>query len=140
MMIRMQLSLPRDARYVRMLRAIAGCIMADLNAPQNAKDDIELALTEACANAVRHATGAADYTVVFSIAEDHCEVEVTDVGPGFELEAVRRARTDPVDAEAGRGLLLMEALVDNCEFVQQERGTRLRLIKRWNGLGLQAAR
>jgi serine/threonine-protein kinase RsbW len=139
MMIRMQLSLPRDARYVGMLRDVANCILSDLDAPTPAREDIELAVTEACANAVRHATGATDYTVTFAVNDHECEVEVADLGPGFELETVERTRAGAADEEQGRGLLLIEALVDNCEFFRQEQGTRLRLIKRWNGLNLSPA-
>jgi serine/threonine-protein kinase RsbW len=142
MLIRMELSLPRDARYVGMLRDVADCILTDLNAPTGAKEDIELAVTEACANAVRHASGATGYTVTLSVGDNRCEVEVADLGPGFALEAVRRARSTTIDLddEQGRGLVLIEALVDDCEFVAQERGTRLRLIKEWNGLDLQPVR
>jgi anti-sigma regulatory factor (Ser/Thr protein kinase) len=35
------------------------------------------------------------------------------------------------DAESGRGLFLMRALVDDFEFMREHDGTRLRLVKRW---------
>lgn len=135
MQIRLQLSLPRDARYVGTLRAVTACMLEDVNAPQPAADDVQLALSEACNNVVRHATGSDEYSVSLVMGEHGCEIEVVDLGPGFQppnpedLEA-------PLVSEEGRGLLLMHALVDRLEFVGQRDGTRLRLRKHWNGLRL----
>ena len=55
MLVKMQLSLPAEARYVGMMRNVASCVMADIGVPAPDSDDIQLAVTEACANAVRHA-------------------------------------------------------------------------------------
>ncbi len=84
--------------------------------------DLSLALSEACANAVEHAVpppdGEAVYEITFRIDGDRCRVEVTDRGRGFPP---RRGRPVPVRAllpraqyaESGRGLFLIEALMDH---------------------------
>lgn len=134
MQISMELTLPRDARFVGMMRKVAKCILEDLRAPADAVYDIQLVLTEACGNAVRHAVGSSEYSVALAVGDDHCEVEVTDVGPGFDPPE------DGADAdgelESGRGLLLIRTLVDELEFDRVDAHTRVRLTKRWPNLGL----
>lgn len=138
----LQLSLPRDARFVGLLRNVAGCVFADIGAPEAASDDIKLALTEACANAVRHAVGSNEYSVGFSIDADGCEIQVVDLGPGFDGASVAEGdggHPDDVDTEGGRGVLLMEALMDDLQFSRQDSGTSVTLRKYWPGVGLALA-
>lgn len=141
MHLRLRLSLPRDARFVGMLRHVAGCVFQDIGAPSTASEDIQLALTEACANAIRHAVGSAEYSVGLSIDAEGCEIEVMDLGPGFELPSDGEADGLEADAdtETGRGVLLMRALVDDLEFTRHDTGMRVVLRKSWPEVGLALA-
>jgi serine/threonine-protein kinase RsbW len=125
-----QLSLPRDARYVGLLRAVAQSVLADLDAPLDASQDIQLALTEACGNVIRHATETAEYRVMLHVREDGCEVEVADSGPGFDPPDLSSPPV-AIDLESGRGVQLMNALVDDLEFHCDGDATRVRLVKHW---------
>jgi serine/threonine-protein kinase RsbW len=126
--VRVQLNLPRDASYVPVTRNVAQCLLVDMGVPDDAAGDIQVALSEACANVVRHAAHVYDYFVSLDVGPEGCEVEVVDTGPGFDPAPGGLAG---VDAEAGRGLLLMRALVDDFEFLREQDATRVRLIKRW---------
>lgn len=135
-MIRVQLSLPRDARYVPLMRNVTTCLMKEMDVPADACDDVLLALSEACANVVRHAAGSHDYSVAVGISSDRCEVEVADGGPGFEQTEADVAPPDVLqEGESGRGLHLIGALVDDMEFLPVENGTRVLLRKRWDAGG-----
>lgn len=138
MLLRLELQLPRDARYVGVTRHVAQALFAELGCPDGVSADIQLALTEACANAVRHAVDSAEYSVVLTVNEDCCEVEVVDLGPGFGAIVPRGDRQVGGEVESGRGLLLMRALVDDLEFRALEDGTSVRLRKFWPGLRLGA--
>lgn len=144
MLFSLQLSLPRDARFVGLLRNVAACVFEDIGAPREATDDIKVALTEACANAVRHAVGSNEYSVGFTVDAEGCEIEVVDLGPGFELPTAADLadldgeEPDP-DTETGRGVLLMRALVDDLQFTRQESGTSVTLRKYWPEVGLALA-
>jgi len=133
-LVRMQLSLPRDARFVALMRQVASCVMSDFGVPTEAIDDIQLAVTEACGNAVRHATGGAEYSVRLGVGLEGCEVDVIDMGPAFDPPPL----TDPThtDFETGRGLYLIQALVDDLQFIREDDATRVRLVKRWPGIKL----
>jgi len=76
---------------------------------------------------VRHARGTDEYEVRVEIGTGGCAIEVVDVGPGFG------ARVAPAssEAESGRGLYLMRALMDDLEFVREDSQTRVRLVKHW---------
>jgi serine/threonine-protein kinase RsbW len=90
--------------------------------------EVGIALTEACANAVEHATpGAAaeedGYQVTATIEGDRLSIEVTDSGPGFAVRLGRAAKPQPAppvaddaSAESGRGLFLIRALSDHVQF------------------------
>jgi serine/threonine-protein kinase RsbW len=74
--------------------------------------DLSLALTEACANAVLHADGAATYTIEIALDGGRCTIVVRDDGPGFA--PLPMTMPEP-QAVGGRGLAIMRALVDRAE-------------------------
>lgn len=137
MAIRVQLDLPRDARYVHLMRNVARCLLGDLEVPEEAVCDVQVVLSEACSNVVRHAEGTTAYAVAMTVGADGCAVEVVDLGPGFEVSKVMDPELS--QAESGRGLMLMRALMDELQFDRQEDGTKVRLIKRWEPLDYRGA-
>lgn len=128
MLIKMQLSLPTEARFVGVMRNVASCVMGDIGAPQEATEDVQVAVTEACANAVRH-SDVGEYIVHLEVADEVCEIEVVDLGAGFDPAELQAPAGD--NMESGRGLYLMEALVDDLHFTRDDDGTHVRLTKRW---------
>jgi serine/threonine-protein kinase RsbW len=139
--IELQLVLPRDARYVALLREVADSLLRGLKAPDESVYDVTVALSEACSNVVRHADNSEQYGVSLTVDPSCCEIEVYDMGPGID-PAVLASATSPstsdanVLAEGGRGLPLLDALVDELEFVRENRTTTVHLIKRWDVVGL----
>lgn len=85
-------------------------------------DDVQVAITEACANVVDHATDSDTYEVKVGLAADRCAITVVDQGLGFDATTVP-LRAEP-DAESGRGLVLMRALTDNVAFQSQPQAGR----------------
>lgn len=94
--------------------------------------DIEISLTEACANVLDHAGPGDSYDVSVTIGPDSCELRVIDVGHGFDHATVQsESRPHDLDAERGRGLRLMHALVDHIELTSApEEGTLVHLVKK----------
>lgn len=140
--IELQLTLPRDARYVGVLRRVAESLLSGLDVPQQSVDDVAVALSEACGNVIRHASGTSEYGVQLSVASDHCSIEVCDLGPGFDpddLDGMPSELDDVPGAEQGRGFPLLKALMDDLEFVRTNDTTTVRLIKRWDAVGLGPA-
>lgn len=138
--IELQLTLPRDAQYVGILRRVANSLLLGLNVPEESVDDVAVALSEACGNVIRHAAGTDEYGVRLSVDAQYCSIEVCDLGPGFDAEVMAEdaASLDEVAAaEDGRGLPLLQALMDDLEFVRDDDTTTVRLVKRWEAVGLE---
>jgi anti-sigma regulatory factor (Ser/Thr protein kinase) len=91
--------------------------------PEEATFALKVAATEAVTNAIKGAPSRHAVEVAIAGGESAVEVEVTDRGrfePSFGFDSGR-------DAESGRGIPLMLALVDEVEFASVRGGTRVRL-------------
>ena len=93
-------------------------------------EDLALALTEACSNAVRHASAGALYRVRIQVDTARCLMEVHDQGPGFDPGLVP---TPEPTGGGHRGLLMMRAVVDQIRVdALRPRGTKITLVKTWD--------
>ncbi|WP_318656308.1 ATP-binding protein [Spongiactinospora rosea] len=111
-----------------MVRRVLGDALRSLGVAETCVADILLAASEACANAVRHGGPANRYQVLAAIGEGRCDLRVIDRGLG--LTAVPD-RYPPADMENGRGILIMQAVVDEIFFNSEPgRGTTVHLRKR----------
>lgn len=64
----------------------------------------------------------------FTVTPDNAEFLIRDQGPGFDLSTVPQAEDpDSFKDGIGRGLILMQAFMDNVEF--QNNGSEIRMIK-----------
>jgi serine/threonine-protein kinase RsbW len=92
------------------VRRLLRCALAVFHVDRDAGSDLEIALTEACANVVKHAAGADDMEIRLDVGADRCAIDVVDNGAGFDTGAV----PEPEAAgERGRGLFLIRALSEN---------------------------
>lgn len=132
--IEIELSLPTDARFVQVLRRVADSLLEGLEVPRESIDDVTVALSEACGNVIRHASETDEYAVRLRVGASCCRIEVSDLGPG--IDAVDLTASDPEVAESGRGMSLIEALMDDMQFSRDERTTTVMLVKRWESVGL----
>jgi serine/threonine-protein kinase RsbW len=127
--IHVVLRLPRELRTIAFVRDFARDALALVAARAEALNDVSVALSEACANAVEHATGAVDYEVTFDVNADRFTALVTDQGQGLTEELLSTTMPGPSESR-GRGLPLMRALTDEATFtVQPGIGTTVQLIK-----------
>lgn len=124
------LCLPRDEVTVPIVRHLCRDALTELGVESTCVGDIELAVTEACTNVLKHAIGShSDYEVLFEITEERCEISVVDAGEGFDPHTIQLAEAAP-DAESGRGVHLMRALVDDLKFAARpEAGAIVHLEK-----------
>ena len=129
MRVNIVLCLPRDDSTVPMLRHIAVCALTELGVVPEIIDDVALAVTEACANVVRHSGVDDEYEVRLSLENAWCEIRVVDTGHGFDSASLGVAMATSSE-ERGRGLALMKALVDDVRFESRpEAGTVVHLVK-----------
>src|SRR5947209_20305935 len=115
MQIAFAVRLPGDARSVPFVRGLCRQALEHLGVEGALVDEITLALSEACANAVQHAGGRQDYEVDVAIDDDECRITVFDGGPGFDSAALPGDGSRSV-LDDGSGPLLMRAPVDELDF------------------------
>ena len=122
--------LPVDTGSVPFIRGLCRQALEHLHVEATVIDEIALALTEACANVVQHAGQQGVYEVAMAIDDRLCRISVVDDGEGFD-PAERSARDERSPLDDGRGLLLMQALVDSLDFRHEADGRhRVTLEKR----------
>jgi serine/threonine-protein kinase RsbW len=151
--IKMVLYLPRDAASVPVSRHVLDGCLETLGVTPDTRADIALALTEACANVIQHAGPGDEYEVQASARNGQCAIEVVntvsgDGKPGRDGSGTGTVRGDsgtgegrageialsgepvPATAEHGRGLKIINAVVDNLELTGNEReGTTVHFKK-----------
>jgi serine/threonine-protein kinase RsbW len=130
MQITLSLTLPRDETTIPVTRHIVHHALDEVGALKECMDDIAVAQTEACTNVVKHSGPGDQYEVRVDIDQDKCVIRVIDTGRGFDWQSLTDGEGSDTSAEAGRGISLMRALVDEVRFVSKpEAGTIVHLEK-----------
>ena len=129
MELSLALTLPRDEQTVSVARHIVRNAMDQVGVEETCVYDFELALSEACTNVLLHSGPGDRYVVRLDLEDRIGVIRVIDVGRGFD--SARLQADDPLlEAERGRGLGLMQALVDRADFTSRpEAGTIVTLEK-----------
>jgi serine/threonine-protein kinase RsbW len=108
-------------------------VVRDIHCAEGKENDIELALTEALANAVVHgAKEDPDKVVECIVACDESRgmlIVVRDPGPGFDPEAIPNPCVgENLYSNHGRGIYLINQLMDEVKF--HRNGTEIHMVKR----------
>jgi serine/threonine-protein kinase RsbW len=139
-----ELEIPARAEFVALARLVVSALAAsDSTLADERIDDLKLAVSEACTNAIEahSAAGSSERVLVrCKAAADSMEVYVEDRGHGFDPAQLpdHPPVTDPdrLKFERGLGIPLIRALVDEVEFSPTDKGTSVRLVMRHGGNGV----
>src|SRR5208283_4571015 len=108
-------------------------VVREMNCAPGREDDIELALTEALANAVVH--GAKNDPSKIVECDVACDLQhgilivVRDPGSGFDPSKIADpCHGENIYASSGRGIYLINQLMDEVKF--QKNGTEIHMLKR----------
>ena len=130
---RFTLVIPARPEYLLLARLALTGVARLAQADEEALADLRLAVTEAAANACRHAYphGQGAVTIQLTLSDDQqLEVIVEDDGPGFESESVTEWRAEEL-GEDGMGLAIIRAIAEDVEIGPRESGsgTRIRFTR-----------
>lgn len=131
----LELDVPSSPEYIAIVRLVVASVASARRALADERvDDLKLAVSEACTNAIeanRAVHPEAPVHVEIWEAPDRLEVCIEDSGPGFDPDKLEFPPpfTDPtrLNFERGLGIPLIRTLVDNVEFVHREKGTSVRM-------------
>jgi serine/threonine-protein kinase RsbW len=127
--------MPRDPVTVPVTRRAVDCALDAIGVTDQCRDDVSLALTEVCSNAVRHAENAVDYTVTVTATATACMIDVRDAGRGVAPDSpAAQSRGDRpragVLSETGRGLGIVRAVMDAVQVVAGPGGVAVHMVKK----------
>lgn len=130
-MAEIRLEIPPSLGYLAVVRLVVATAAAlDPPLPDSRLDDLRLAVTEACSNAIkahRPEASADPVVVVCHLDENRFRVDIRDRGPGFDPDALSAlpAPSDPnrLHHESGLGIPLIRVLTDQVTFEPADDGT-----------------
>jgi serine/threonine-protein kinase RsbW len=136
MLSSLELVVPARAEYIATVRLVVSSLAtARRNLADARVDDIKLAVSEACTNAIEaHAAAGVDEPVVVRVVEgnERIEILIVDHGDGFDPDDlfVHPPPNDPtrLNFERGLGIPLIRTLVDRVEFRSSAEGTTVRMV------------
>ena len=120
---RLTLELPSEPIALRSLRALLRRWLAQAAASDTDVHAIVMACSEACTNAIEHAGAAPDEHITFEAVLRDGEVDVTVRDRGHWRE-------ERPPSDQGRGLELIDALMDDVQLETTPEGTIVRLRRR----------
>src|SRR5437588_12582787 len=137
-----ELEIPARPEFVALARLVVSAMAStDATLSDDQVDDLKIAVSEACTNAIEaHDSIATEERVLLKCwsDDDALRVSIEDRGPGFDPSSLpdHPPPTDPdrLKFERGLGIPLIRALVDEMEISSSTAGTEVRLAM-WNANG-----
>jgi len=130
------LDLPSEASVLNLVRAALRAVAEDgrrVRLEPREIDEVQVALQEACTNAIRHAhkgDARKRFRVEMQRHEDALEIFVKDGGEPFDLDAKKPAQPETLQ-EGGYGIRIMRSWMDEVILTRDEVGNVLRLVRRY---------
>ena len=126
----MKLSVPGKPEYVGTVRMAISCLANNADFDVEAIEDIKVAVSEACNNAICH--GKNDdgiYEVSCELEEGRLVVSVVDQAGGYDPNGYREPSLT-IPKEGGLGLFIIKALMDEVDiFTELGEGTKIKMVK-----------
>jgi serine/threonine-protein kinase RsbW len=126
---KVEMRIPSDLVFERVVRAAAEEIGKQLGLSEEKVADLTLVVSEAVTNAIEHGNRLQreiNVGVVFSMESDRLEISVIDQGEKSQPPEIRRCAISEEAIEEGElrglGLYLIHQLVDQVEFTSNEEG------------------
>jgi len=124
----LRLRLPANAAFIAVAREAVVALARGLGFAEMERDALRLSVGEACNNAVEHGGPKSALTLCCFADSARLVIEISNPGEPF-LPETAAVMPEP-DAEGGRGRPIMEALMDEVEYVLTSGETVVRLTKR----------
>lgn len=133
----LEISIPNHTRYLSLIGKIGEDMANSLDNYEGNRQDlasqINIVLTEALVNAIKHANSAdptKEILVRISISNKELSIRVFDNGRGFDLGKVPCPCFDQnVPDEKGRGIFIIRSLMDSVEYKKANGGNVLEMKK-----------
>lgn len=126
--IHVEIVVPNQTRYLSLIGRIGEDIARELGQYRGDREllayHVNLVLTEAMANAIRHANCDDPDKIVrvsITITDDELTITVEDNGQGFDINSIPEPDFDTLE-ESGRGIFLIRSLMDSVCYIRNLTG------------------
>jgi serine/threonine-protein kinase RsbW len=133
--IEVKIRVPNQTRYLSLIGKIGEDIARTLKLYHGDREElafnINLVLTEAMANVIRHAQDeppAEEVHIAISISNQELKIQVFDQGQGFDVCAVPAPNFKGLD-EHGRGVFIIRSIMDRVSYRKLKSGNVLEMTK-----------
>lgn len=134
--IEVDIKVPNQTRYLSLIGRIGEDIARELNKYNGDKNElayhINLVLTEAMVNAIKHANANDPEKlvhIIINICNDTLLIKVYDEGQGFNISAIPSPNFEDVE-DRGRGIFIIKSLMDTVTYSKVEGGNVLEMFKK----------
>jgi len=126
----LKFSVPGKPEYVATIRMAVSCLANSAGFDVEAIEDIKVAVSEACTNALCHGgQGSNAYEVCCELSEDRLVVSVIDQAGGYDINSYKEPCLE-CPKESGLGIYIIKALMDEVDiFTELGAGTRIKMVK-----------
>jgi serine/threonine-protein kinase RsbW len=133
--LEVDIRVPNQTRYLGLIGKIGEDIARTLKRYQGDREElayhINLVLTEAMANAIRHANEDnpnKELQITIQIEKQQLHIRVYDQGEGFDFDSVPSPDFKYLD-EHGRGVYIIRSLMDSVTYRRDKKGHVLEMFK-----------
>jgi serine/threonine-protein kinase RsbW len=137
-----ELRLPTRLGFEKVAMSTAASVAELMGFSHDRVEDLKTAVSEACINAMEHGNHLDEQlrvVVTLSIGDSSLEVRICDQGSGVHEQAhvpdIDRKMSGE-EAPRGMGMFLIQALVDEVEYVSEPSGSYARLVIYLNAGGM----
>jgi anti-sigma regulatory factor (Ser/Thr protein kinase) len=111
----LRVRIPPDPRHAHTVRGAYNAFVSLHGVTDADRDALLFGVGEALANAIEHGTSDGDIEVTVEIEPDRISARIADPGHGFSCIPSHNTPLPDPFAERGRGIPIMQRLVDRCE-------------------------
>ena len=119
--IEIQIKVPNQTRYLALIGKISENLVNEIcqlpDYKETCANDLNVVITEAMANAIKHANVVEpDMSVIISVSlsDNELSIKVYDSGQGFDLDSVPNPDFSSGNLdESGRGIFVIRSLMDS---------------------------
>lgn len=124
--IKMEIS--ANPEYVSIIRLTTSGIANKVGFCIDDIEDLKVAVSEACTNAIKHSSDDR-FTIVYSMIENGLTIDIIDNGKGYDRSSIKEVDIHDLK-ESGMGLFIIESLMDEVSVESQEgKGTSIKMTK-----------
>ena len=123
-----KMEIPANPDYVSILRLTTSGIANKLGFSMDDIEDMKVAVSEACSNAVKHSEDN-KVSINFNLLNNGIQIEIIDNGKGYDVDAIETPDlSNP--KEGGLGLFIIQTLMDEVDIESRgNQGTTIKMTK-----------